>query len=143
MAQLKLDGKRMAMESGWDHRLYVKDNQVWGEVSLRYGTPTADEINELNKGGFTAQGSGKYISYQKHVAVEGILYPAIKIPDGQLDKLGVRRTINLYHSKDEKPPVLPKLLKAPLIPLGIAVDTAVSPIFGVVGVIVAIAVASH
>ena len=50
---------------------------------------------------------------------------------------------NFLHSKDEKPPVLPKLLKAPLIPLGIAVDTAVSPIFGVVGVIVAIAVASH
>jgi hypothetical protein len=147
VAQLKLDGNHMTVDASWNRQLYVKDKQVWGDVQLRYGngngTMSAEELSELNKGGFTAVGSGKFVSYQKQVSIGGVIYPPIKIPDEQLSRLGVRRPIRLYHSRDEKPPMLPKILKAPLIPLGIAVDTAVSPIFGVIGLVFAIEVVAN
>lgn len=147
VAQLNLDGKRMTVDATWNNRLYVKDKQVWGDVQLRYvGGPalSAGEQAELNKGGFAAVGNGKYVSYQKKVGIEGLIYPPVKISGEQLSKLGVRRPINLYHSKDEKPPMLPKLLKAPLIPLGIAADIVLTPVYLGVGAIVLVgAAASH
>ncbi len=145
VAQLNLDGKRMTMDATWNNRLYVKGKQVWGDVQLRYGNNpvvTADELSELNKGGFVAVGGGKYVSYQKKVSVEGLIYPAIKIPEDQLSKLGVHRPINLYHSKDETPPMLPKVLKAPLIPLGVAADIVLTPVYLGVGVIVLVSAAT-
>ena len=144
VAQLNLEGKRMTMDTSWSNRLYVKDKQVWGDVQLRYGgnALSADELTELNKGGFTTLGSGKYVTYQKKVAVEGMIYPAVKIPEEQLAKLGVHRPINLYHSKDEKPPILPKILKAPLIPLGVAADIVLIPVYLGVGAIVIVGAAS-
>lgn len=149
IAQLNLDGKRMMMDASWNNRLYVKDKQVWGEVLLRYGINalSADEVNELSKGGFSFTekkiGNFKVREYEKKVSVEGVIYPAIKIPDEQLSRLGMHRPINLYHSKDEKPPMLPKILKAPLIPLGVAADIALTPVYLGVGVIVLVAAASH
>lgn len=145
VAQLNLDGKRMMMDANWNNRLYVKDRQVWGDVQLRYGggSLSAEEASKLNKGGFAASSSGKYADYQKKVAVEGVLYPAVKMPEEQLSRLGVHRPIYLYHSKDEKPPMLPKILKAPLIPLGVAADIALGPVYLGVGAVALVLVATN
>jgi hypothetical protein len=135
----------MKLDANLNNRLYVKDKHVWGDVQLRYGggSLSAEEASELNKGGFTASSSGKYADYQKKVAVEGVLYPAVKIPEEQLAKLGVHRPIYLCHSKDEKPPMLPKMLKAPLIPLGVAADIALGPVYLGVGAVALVLVATN
>lgn len=145
VAQLNLYGTRMTVDATWNNRLYVKDRQVWGDVQLRYGNNalSADEVSELARGGFTAMGQGKYVSYQKRVAIEGVIYPPVKISEAQLSTLGVHRPINLYHSRDEKPPMLPKILKAPLIPLGVAADVALAPVYLGVGVVAIVIVAGN
>ena len=147
ISQLKLEGRRMDIDAARSYKLYLKDKQVWGELVLTYGggKPIApEEVAELEKGGFTLIPRSHGPLYQKKVNIEGIIYPAIKLSDEQLSKLGARRAFNLYNSRDSKPPLLPKILKMPLIAAGVAADVVLLPVYLGVGVIVLVgAAASH
>jgi hypothetical protein len=145
IAQLKLDGRRMDIDSVRSNRLYLKDKQVWGDLTLTYGggfPVSADDQAELEKGGFTVLKGARNNQYQKKVSIEGVIYPAIKLSDEQMSKLTTRRTFSLYNSKDAKPPVLNKILKAPLIAVGVATDIVLAPVYLGVGVIVLVGVAA-
>jgi hypothetical protein len=134
IAQLKLEGKRMDIDAARSYKLYLKDKQVWGELVLTYGGGlpiAADEVAELEKGGFIPLPSTKNIRYQKKLNIEGVVYPAIKLSEEQISKLGMHRAFNLYNPRDAKPPVMGKILKAPLIAVGVAADIALIPVYAV------------
>lgn len=146
IAQLKLDGKRLDIDAARSQRLYQKDKQVWGELTLTYGgglEVTTEEQAELEKAGFATMKGVKNNQYQKKLSIEGMIYPAIKIPDDVNSKLTTRRPFNLYNSRDAKPPVMGKVLKAPLIAIGVAADVALLPVYAVItGVVIVIGVAA-
>lgn len=142
ITQLKLEGKRMDIDAARSYRLFLKDKQVWGELVLTYGggTPVAAaEQAELEKGGFIPVRRAKNIQYQKKISIEGMVYPAIKLSDAQMSKLGAHRAFNLYNPRDAKPPVMGKILKSPLIVAGVVADIALIPVYVVgIGVVVVI-----
>lgn len=134
ISNLKLDSKRMIVAS--DHSLYLKDNQVWGEIDLNYyygnKGSSVEEMAELIKGGFSPdQRPNKKGYFSTTIRIEGVVYPPIKIPDDQISKLKVQRKFNLYNSREASPPILVKALKVPLVATGIAVDIALVPVLGV------------
>lgn len=147
IAQLKLDGKRLDIDAARSHKLYRKDQQVWGELTLTYGsimTVTAEEQAELEKAGFNAMKGGRNNPYQKKILIEGVIYPAIKIPDDVNSRLTTRRPFNLYNPRDAKPPVMGKILKAPLIAVGVAADVALLPVYAVItGLVLVIGITAH
>jgi hypothetical protein len=134
ISQLKLEGKRMAIDAARSYKLYLKDKQVWGELLLSYGGGkplAAEEVAELEKGGFAPMPRSNGSMYQKKVNIEGVVYPALKLSDEQVSKLGMRRAFNLYNPRDAKPPVLGKILKTPLIAAGVVADIALIPVYAV------------
>lgn len=133
ISQLKLDGKRMDIDAARSYKLYKKDNQVWGELILTYGggnVVTLEEKTELEKGGFTPIKGGRSNQYQITVAIEGVIYPVIKLSDEQMSKLTTRRAFSLYNPRDAKPPVMRKILKNTLIATGMALDLT-NPLVGI------------
>jgi len=138
IAQLKLDGKCMEIDATRSNKLYQRDKQVWGDLVLTYNSKgraiSSEEIAELQREGFV-QMNGLYNKpYQKKVSIEGIIYPAIKIPDDLGSRLLTRRPFNLYNPRDAKPPMMPKILKSPLIAAGVAADVALAPVYvGILG----------
>ena len=143
ISHLKLDGKRMDIDAARSYRLYMKGRQVWGEMILTYGGGafvSAEEQAELESAGFTALKGVRNNLYQKKVGIEGVIYPAIKLSEEQMSKLTTHRTFNLYNSKDAKPPILGKILKAPLIVAGVAADIILLPVYLGVGAVVLISV---
>jgi hypothetical protein len=142
ISQLKLEGRRMDIDATRSYKLYLKDKQVWGELVLSYGGGkpiAAAEVVELEKGGFALAPRSNGQLYQKKVNIEGVVYPALKLSDEQMSKLGARRAFNLYNPRDAKPPMLGKILKAPLIAAGVVADIALIPVYAVgVGVTVII-----
>jgi hypothetical protein len=142
LTHLNLDGKHMLVDSSNSLKLFVKDNQVWGSVGLTYisGKPVTEvERTELEKGGFTvSKGPNKNI-YQREIAIAGIIYPAITLTSDQLSKLTIHRAFNLYNPRDSKPPMMGKILKSPLIVLGVATDIVLFPVYVVatgVGIVI-------
>ena len=146
ISQLKLDGKRMDIDAARSYKLYLKEKQVWGELVLTYGAGamvSEEEQAELVKGGFTVMRGVKNNLYQRKVSIEGVIYPAIHLPDELPSKLTTRRPFNLYNPRDAKPPVMGKILKSPLIALGIVTDIVLIPVYLGVGVIVIASAAVH
>ena len=147
IAQLKLEGRRMDIDAARSYRLYLKDKQVWGELILTYGGGTAispEEQTELEKGGFIALKGSRNNQYQRKISIEGVIYPAIKLTNEQMSKLGSRRAFNLYNPRDAKPPVIGKILKVPLVVAGVAADIALAPVYlGVTALVLVGAVMSN
>jgi len=137
IAQLKLDGRRMEVHAD-EERLYLKDKQIWGDLVLVYGDPkpiSSEEQAELVKGGFS-QDIGLKSIYSKRVHIEGVVCPAIKLSDEQMEKLTTHRNFKLYNPGDAKPPVMSTILAkgvgAPLIIVaGVATDIALIPVYGI------------
>lgn len=142
IAQLKLEGKRLNIDSARSRRLFLKDKQVWGNIVLAYGEGTdisAAEQAELGKAGFSKAGSGNYARYQKDVAIEGAVYPPIKLSDNQMSKLAVHRPFNLYNPQDAKPPM--NVGATLMIPVAVVADIVLIPVY--LGVAVVVLVANH
>ena len=137
ISQLKLDGRRMNVHAkDWEgSRLYLKDKQIWGWLVLTYGDTkpiSIEEQAELKKSGFSVPKGGMGNVYRKEINIEGVIYPAIKLSDEQMAKLTIHRTFTLYDSGNTKPPVMGKILKSPLIVVGVAADIVLIPVYGVV-----------
>lgn len=142
IAQMKLDGRLLHIDPARNHQLYLKDKQVWGDLVLTYGEGTtipAAEQPELEQGGFSLQGSGKYARYQKMVAIEGLIYPPIKLSDAQLSKLAMHRPFSLYNPRDAKPPM--NVGATLMIPVAVVADIVLIPVY--LGVAVIVLVANH
>jgi hypothetical protein len=142
VSRLKLDPKRFDTNLNGGGQLYRKDDQVWGEIllsyKLSYKTTSNDEHAELTKAGFVAQQGAYDMLYEKKVYVEGIIYKAVQIPPEQLSKLSSPRPIHFFNPRDAKPPVLGKILKTPLVVIGVAADVILVPVYIGVGVLVLI-----
>jgi hypothetical protein len=140
ISTLKLDGKRMTVAS--DQKLYLKDKQVWGEIELYYGgnkEVSAEEMAELEKGGFTPdQPSRKNGYFKTAIRIEGVVYPAIKIPDEQIAKLKVKRKFNLYNPREASPPILGKVVKVPVVAAGVVADILLAPVYLGLGAVVVV-----
>ena len=142
IAQLNLDGKRMDIDAARSYKLYLKDNQVWGDLVLTFGggneISVADQA-ELEKGGFTSRRGVENIQYQKSVHIEGVVYPPIKLSDEQMSKLVTRRPFNLYNSRDAKPPM--NVVATMMIPVAVVADIVLVPVYIGIGVVVIVAAA--
>jgi hypothetical protein len=139
ISRLKLDGKRMTIASA--QSLYLKDKQIWGQIELNYDGSkgvSGEEMAELKMGGFEPDQHPKKKGYfRTTIRIEGVVYPAIKIPNEQLSKLQVQRKFALYNPREASPPILQKVLQVPVIATGVAVDIMLAPVYlGVGGVVV-------
>jgi hypothetical protein len=139
--------RMLSIDATGTQKLYKRDRQVWGEISLIYGNGvpiSSDAQEELKRGGFVPARTGGGNRYQKRVVVEGIVYPPIKLPEGQVATLNMRYSINLYNSPDTTPPKMPEVFKSlltvTLVTSGILFDIA-HPFVGIA--IFWMAVAAH
>lgn len=144
ISKLKLDSKRMTIAPA--QKLYLKDKQIWGEIELDYNGNkeiSAEEVAELTLGGFVPDQRGDRKGYFKAtIRVEGVVYPAINIPDEQISKLQIKRKFSLYNPREASPPILGKIVKIPLIATGVAIDVMLAPVYLSVGGIVLLSVAA-
>lgn len=162
ISKLKLDAKRMSVASA--QSLYLKDKQIWGELELYYNSNSgsyvehsnnlatfkyydkkvisAEEMAELKLGGFSPdQRPDKKGYFRTSVRIEGVVYPAIKIPDEKISKLKVQRRFELYNPREASPPILGKVLKVSVVATGIAVDIMLAPVYLGLGAVVVLGAA--
>lgn len=144
ISRLSLNAKRLEIDAIRTRALYVKDKQVWGDLVLTYGEGeeiSAAEQAELQKGGFSLVGLDRYKRYQRKVGIEGTISPAIKISDDKKSKLTMHRAFNLYHPGDAKPPM--NVGATLMMPVAVAVDIVLTPVYLGVGLVVLVLVATH
>ena len=152
ISKLKLDGRRMHVES--TKELYLKDKQIWGKINLLYsakGEISAADMAELKLGGFAPdkrqidrrgavwskdhEDDGENVAYFSNtIRIEGVVYPAIQIPDQQISKLQIQRSFSLYDPKEPSPPIMGKIIKVPLVAGAVAVDIVLAPVYLGMGV---------
>lgn len=142
ISKLNLDSNFMDINTDKAHTLYLKGKQVWGDVTLTYShgnVVSAEEHEDLDRAGFSEIKTDGRDSFQKLIKVEGAVYPALKMTDRQISKLTRIRTINLFNSPDAKPPVSDSInVNYVNLPLGVAIDSAMAPVYlglGVVGLV--------
>lgn len=166
ISKLKLDGKRMSVAA--EQSLFLKNKQVWGEIELSYNSNagsyvehsdkwapyksydkkaiSAGEMAELKLGGFTPdQRPGKNGYFRTTIRIEGVVYPAIKIPEQQISKLKVQHRLKLYNPREASPPILGKIMKVPIVATGLALDIMLAPVYlgvGAVGGVVLLSAAA-
>lgn len=134
VAQAALDGNRLVLE-GTDRRLFLKGDTLWGSVALRYA-PEQDapqrgvEVTALKSLGFKADNKGVY---RMTIPVKGTVCPPAKLKTEVPDELRKSRDIAFFNPPDSSPP--PDLGKLITVPLAVAVDVALTPVY-VVGFVV-------
>ncbi len=137
ISKLNLDSKNMTINS---HKsLYLKQEQIWGEIKIYFktGRDVSAEVREaLAMGGFSPMKSSSKgdISYSTTIRIEGVVYPAIKIPDEKISKLHNQRRIDFYNPPDSSPSILVNVLKAPDIAVAIYADVILAPVYLGMGV---------
>ena len=140
IARGNLDGDRIVLDTTSSQHLYLKDKQVWGNLLLIYRPErqvSSIESETLTKLGFSPRGNEKN-AFERYVYVEGVLYPAIKLSNQQ-GLIRVRRAITLYRSEYVQPP--PNYAAVVLLPLAIATDIVLTPVylgFGLIAITAAV-----
>ena len=122
----ELDGEFLTIE-GNQRRMFMKDTTIWGEINMTYQIPdelTADAAttNQLIELGFTPRRSG---TYERTTAVKGAIQPPLDIKDVPAFKKC--RDISFFNPPDSSPP--PDLDKYVLVPLGVATDIILTPVY--------------
>lgn len=121
----ELDGERIVLEQR-PRSLFIKGKTIWGDIALTYQPdPQAGPADEpLRALGFTAVTSGVY---RLTIPVAGLLYPPMKISPEIAGHFKQSRTIAFFNPPDSRPP--PDLAKVVIVPLAIAVDIALTPVY--------------
>ena len=135
ISQMHLDPARMELDADKSENLFLQGDHVWGALVLTYGDGKAlspEERAELIKARFVADNQANPLKFSKIVNVDGVVYPALKLSGEQSENLTRYRTIKLYANKYSGPSVIGKVLKAPLILVGVAVDVALLPVYAIV-----------
>lgn len=122
----ELDGERLTIE-GSDRRMFKKGSTIWGDIGMSYRLPDASvsdaaTTNRLIELGFMPVRGGRY---QKTIAVKGVTRPPIKIADVPAFKKC--RDIAFFNPPNSSPP--PDLSKLVLVPLGVATDILLTPVY--------------
>jgi hypothetical protein len=126
----ELDGNRITLINP-PHTLFLKDETVWGYLSLTYGPGDKQalspvEIATLLKLGFAAGYLGSH--YRKDIYVKGVLFPALALSDQEMQRFKVNRQLDFYDPVPSSPPPPPPDVSYLLIQsLAIALDAAFSP----------------
>jgi len=132
IAQLKLAADRIDTDASESEELFLDGNRVWGKLTMRYDGGEAispEERSVLLKAGFIADNSPAAFKYHKTINIDGVVYPAIKFPPGQMPKLKKHRVIKFYANKYSGPSVIGKIVKTPLIVVGVAMDVLLLPVY--------------
>ena len=120
----ELGGKRMHVSATGSRGLYLKDQSVWGSLSIFFGpAESPDEITAVNRLGFA--GPESHGVYEKKILVNGILYPALVLSDEQGKKFKQKRKVTLYSPPDSTPPPSRAVL---VRPAAIAADAVTLPV---------------
>ncbi|NVO00284.1 MAG: hypothetical protein HXX17_13260 [Geobacteraceae bacterium] len=130
--QLKLDADRISTDAGESENLYLENDRFNGRLTIRYdggNGVSSDELKELNKAGFTADNGSNGLKYHKGIDIYGQIYPAVQTPDKQIPKLKKTRIIKFYANKTSYPSVVGKIVKTPLIVVGVAADVVLLPVY--------------
>ncbi len=138
ISKLELNGRHMSIDSNTNHNLYLKDNKLWGRLSLTYGRGSkvsAEEETILAQANFTR--IGKTSVYEKFINIEGLVYPPLPLSDAQMSKLATYRKLSLYDPTDKSPPT--SLAQVILVPLAVAVDVVLAPVYLFAGVVMLVA----
>lgn len=139
-----LDGNLVSLGSQ-SGQLFLRDKKVWGTLTLTYGkggsyVPTPAEIATLTRLGFTQL--GKSGVYRKSIAVNGVVYPALTLPEDQAQRFKVNRQLDFYNPPDSSPP--PDFSKLIKVPVAIAVDVVTLPLqLAIAGLTVIVISTSH
>lgn len=121
----ELDGGRVVLEER-RQSLFIKDKTLWGTITLTYQLDPAvgSEEERLRALGFAPTSAGLY---RRDISVQGLLYPPMKICPEIEGQFKQSRAIALFNPPDSSPP--PDLAKVVLVPLAIAVDIALTPVY--------------
>jgi hypothetical protein len=145
ISKLKLDPKRLDIDATTNKNLYLGNKQVWGNLRLTYGDSKGysdEERTILDHAGFKPFKGSIYKFYYKNIYLQGLVYPAIKLSETQQSQLTVHRPFNLYKTDHTESTFNPAGIV--LIPLGVATDIVLAPVYLGVGVVVlVVAAVSH
>jgi hypothetical protein len=124
----QLDHDQLVLEPD-NHKLYVRGQTIWGSLHLTYtlkfglqATEVQQERGRLLKLGFFPGGNGTYAS---DIAIEGVVRPAVKLPDSITT---LRRTPDLVFRAPPTTETTPNVGKLAMLPLAIIVDIVTAPI---------------
>ncbi len=139
----QLDGKRLKLQPIEQGQLLMQEKHVWGRVSIDFDGGDGvsdDEARTLKKLGFFARpvGASKTVSYRKSIQINGFVYPPTTLTAEQMRRFAHRYPITLYQPGKTEEHFNPAGIV--LLPVGVAVDLLLSPVY--LGVILAVS-ANH
>ena len=124
----QLDGLYLKLDDRGP-RLYRKGKTIWGDAVLRYvpeagGPPPEPAIARLTAAGFTGDDHGLYT---RAVPVQGLILKPVKRDQLPPSSFQTPRNVAFFNPPDSRPP--PDLGKLIDLPLAIAVDVVLSPLY--------------
>ena len=132
ISQLKLDPDRMKTDAAKSKALFLKNDQVWGTLIVTYDggkTLSPEQHSQLQKAGFYFVEKPRGGTFCKSIQIKGSVLPAIKRADIQMPKLTNSHVIKFYATERHAPHALEKLVKSPLVVVGVAVDVMLLPVY--------------
>ena len=132
ISQLKLDGNRMKTDAAKSKALFLKGDQVWGKLIMTYDkgkTISPEQRSELIKAGFVADAKSGGHRYHKTIMIKGSVLPPIKDSSVEMPKLKKGHVIKFYVKEHHGPHALEKIVKSPLVVVGVAVDVMLLPVY--------------
>lgn len=106
-----------------------KKKAVWGDLELSYELSASEDQARIERQNLAALSfelkSGR--SYYRQIGVNGVVHPPIKIAPAMADRLKVPRSITFY--KPPKTYTVPAIEKAFFVPLAVAVDVVLIPVY--------------
>lgn len=139
IARSGLDPQRIQLDAAQSGNLSVSEHQVWGDVRLVY-TAYPQEQATLSALGFAPTRPGQAQMYERKVYVQGLLYPALEVPPRQ-GRLHVTRPIRIYRTQETAPGINYTMI--PLLPLAVATDVLLSPVYLGVGLVALVSAATE
>lgn len=121
----ELDGDRLELVAQ-PRSIFLSDKTLWGTITLAYqpvpGQASRAEL--LQDLGFMPVEEG---SYRLSLPIQGVLYPPVKVGPELEGRFKQTRSIAFYNAPDSTPP--PDLSKFVLVPLAVAVDVMLTPVY--------------
>lgn len=124
-----LDGNKVVIEES-PRAMLAQDKSIWGSVALRYKAETASpqgppaEHEKLLAMGFTADRNG---NYRRSIPVKGVIYPPTKVSEEVSGHFKQTRTVAFHNPLPSEP--MPDFPKMVIVPLAVAVDIALVPVY--------------
>ena len=121
-----------------NHRMFVKDNKVWGTITLSYhpdgGIPLSNqEVSLLQKLKFTKSKNKEDSEiYTKELNFKGVLGPRVDIPQSQTQLLKIKRSISFFAPDGST--IVPTIIGYLALPAAVVADAVITPPLIVIGI---------